>query len=136
MSAIRSSIGAVGVAALAVFASLSSYQVSQQVAARFPDAYGVTGAEQRMAGALEILPATGVVGYLSDLPLNQNAGTAAFLAAQYALAPRALVADPSKTEWVVGNFSRATDFAALGMQSGLSMVRDFGNGVVVYRRIQ
>jgi hypothetical protein len=35
---------------------------------------------------------------------------------------------------VVGNFARAADFTALGAQSGLTMVRDFGNGVVVYRR--
>jgi len=135
MPGIRAPIGALSVAALAVFASLNSYQVSQQVAERYPDAYGVAAAQQRMEGALKILPASGLIGYLSDMPLGQNAGTAAFLAAQYAVAPRALApVGQSQTEWAIGNFSRAADFAALGAQAGLTMVRDFGNGVVVYRR--
>lgn len=88
-----------------------------------------------MEGALKILPASGVIGYMSDLPLDQNAGTAAFLAAQYAVAPRALMPEgKAQTEWVIGNFSRSADFAAVGAQHGLTMVHDFGNGVVVYRK--
>ena len=80
MAAIGASVGAVAVAALALVASLNSYQVSQQVAARFSDAYGVSAAEHRMEGALPLLPATGVIGYVSDLPMDQAAGTAGFLA--------------------------------------------------------
>jgi hypothetical protein len=131
----RASIGALAVASLALLGSMNSYQVSRELAARYPDAYGVAAAERRFEGALEILPPSAVVGYISDLPMSQNAGITAFLAAQYAVAPRGLVPlDRSRTEWVVGNFARAADFTALGAQSGLTMVRDFGNGVVVYRR--
>lgn len=137
MSEFRVSAGAAVVAALAVFATLNSYSVSQAVSAQYPDAYGVAAAEQRFAGALELLPRSAFIGYMSDLPMDQNAGVAAFLAAQYAVAPRALApAANSQTEWVVGNFSRAADFAALGARSGLVMLRDFGNGVVVYRRVK
>ena len=123
------------VAALALLASLNSYQISQDMAARYPDPYGVAAAEQRFAGALEILPGATRLGYISDLPFSDNAGVSAFLAAQYAVAPRALLPlEGSGAEWVVGNFGRAADFAALGARSGLRLVRDFGNGVVVYRR--
>ncbi len=134
MPGIRVPAGAAAVAALAVFASLNSYQVSQQVSARFPDAYGVAAAAGRMDGALQMIPPAAVIGYLSDLPFDQPGGAAGFMAAQHAVAPRALVNDKSQGEWVLGNFAHPGDFAALGAEAGLTMVRDFGNGVVVYRR--
>lgn len=134
MSEIRITAGAIAVAALALAASLNSYQLSQQAAAS-PDTYGVAAAESRMEQALSILPGSATIGYLSDLPADQNAGMAAFMAAQYAVAPRALVPiDKAQTEWVIGNFARSAAFAALGARSGLTVVRDFGNGVVIYRR--
>ena len=123
------------VVVLAALASLNSYQISAQAARAYPDPYGVVSAEQRFAGALEMLPPKDVIGYISDLPLTETAGSTAFVAAQYVIAPRALVlADRQKTEWAVGNFGRPGDFAARGTEAGFALVRDFGNGVVVYRR--
>jgi hypothetical protein len=128
-------IGVLAVAALAVFASMNSYQISAQDAQQFPDRYGVVSAEQRFASALELLPTTAVIGYISDLPLSETAGSTAFVAAQYVVAPRSLVlAGAQPTAWAVGNFARPGDFAAIGAQAGFTIVRDFGNGVVVYRR--
>lgn len=114
---------------------MNSYQISAQDAQQFPDRYGVVAAEQRFASALELLPANAVIGYISDLPLSETAGSTAFVAAQYVVAPRSLVlASAQPTEWAVGNFAHPEDFAAIGAQAGFTLVRDFGNGVVVYRR--
>jgi hypothetical protein len=123
------------VAALAVLASINSYQFSSVDARAYPDRYGVTAAELRFAPAMELLPRTGVIGYISDLPLTETAGSTAFVAAQYVLAPRGLVlAERAATDWAVGNFARPGDFAAKGAQAGFMLVRDCGSGVVVYRR--
>lgn len=134
MSESRALWGALIVAVLALAGALSSYQAAENYGEQYPDAYGVARAGQRFAAAVQMLPPSGVIGYLSDLPKSENAGVAAFLAAQYALAPRALTQDATPTEWVVGNFARPADFAALGAKSRLTVVRDFGNGVVLYRR--
>jgi hypothetical protein len=136
-SSARVLTGVCVVVVLAALASLNSYQVSAQAARAYPDPYGVSSAERRFAAAIELLPATDVIGYISDLPLTETAGSTAFVAAQYVLAPRALVlADRQTTEWAVGNFGRPGDFAARGKEAGFTMVRDFGSGVVVYRRIK
>jgi hypothetical protein len=133
----RALAGVMLVAVLAMLASLNSYQISSKVAEQYPDPYGVVAAEGRFAAALEMLPRTATIGYISDLPLTETAGSTAFVAAQYVLAPRGLVlADRQKTEWAVGNFARPGDFAAKGAEAGFTLVRDFGSGVVVYRRTQ
>ena len=128
--------GVVAVAVLAVLASFNSYQVSAANAGQFADAYGAALAEQRFAGALSQLPPHAVLAYLSDMPLGQLTGTAAFLAAQNALAPRMVIPvekNPA-TEWAVGNFSRPLQYAAEGAKAGYGMVADFGSGVVLYRK--
>jgi hypothetical protein len=101
-----------------------------------PDAYGVDLARSRLEAVVPDLPATAAIGYLSDLSPAEHTGGMALHAVQYALAPR-LVADLAKfpgAEWVIGYFHRPADFAALGAARGLEIVRDHGNGVVVFRR--
>jgi len=61
------------------------------------------------------------------------ADTSMLLSAQYVLAPR-LVARGAAQEWVVGNFTRPGDFAAVGRSRGLRLEQDFGNGVVLFRK--
>jgi len=39
-------------------------------------------------------------------------------------------------EWALGNFARPGNFAERGAQAGYRVVRDLGNGVVIYRRTQ
>jgi hypothetical protein len=130
--------GVLAVAVLAVLASLNSYQVSAANAQRFPDPYGVALAEQRFAGVIPQLPPNAPLTYISDLPLNETAGTTAFLAAQYALAPHPVIpaGDRAATEWAIGNFSRPSDYAPIGAKAGFTMVADFGSGVILYRRIK
>jgi len=128
----RAVIGAIAVAVLAVFAAMKSSDLSSQQAA---DPFGIASAQTRFAPALEMLPTSGVIGYLSDLPAGENAGSIAYMAAQYAVAPRAIVpVEKSPVEWALGNFARPGNFAERGAQAGFRLVHDFGNGVVVYRR--
>jgi hypothetical protein len=91
------------------------------------DPYFVVGQGTRLAGLRALVPENAVVGYLSD------PGDPRILMSAYALAPR-LIRLGAEPDWVVGDFARRTDFAALGRQYGLRVVRDFGNGVVLYRR--
>jgi hypothetical protein len=74
-----------------------------------------------------------VVGYLSDLPLADAPGQAAYFGVAMALAPRLVVRDADGPAWVLGNFSRPQDFAA-AEAAGLELVRDLGNGVILFRR--
>ena len=55
-----------------------------------------------------------------------------FLAALYTLAPR-LLEKRTDSSQVLGYFTRPADFAVVGSQYNLSIERDFGNGVVLYR---
>lgn len=128
----RAAIVAIVVAALAVLAAMKSYDLSTQQAA---DPYAITAAQARFAAALEILPVSGEIGYLSDMPLSDNVGQIAYMAAQYAMAPRALMpVEKAPAEWVLGNFAHPGNFAERGAQAGYRIQRDLGNGVVVYRR--
>jgi len=130
----RGVAAALVVAALAVLATVKSYDLSSQQAA---DPYGVTAGQTRFAAALDALPAGGVIGYLSDMPPGENVGAIALMAASYAVAPRAIVpVEKSQAEWALGNFARPGNFAERGAQAGYRIVRDFGNGVVVYRKAQ
>jgi hypothetical protein len=124
--------GLIIVAAAAVIAAADSMQLASQLER---DPWGVASASQRFAGAAARLPVGGAVGYISDLPVQDQNGTAAFLAAQYALAPRLLTpADPQGPQIAVGNFSQPANYAAAGAQSGYTVEADLGNGVVLYRK--
>lgn len=124
------------VSTLALWAALDSYDVSRRLSQEHPDPYGAASAHARMAPALALLPPAGEVAYLSDLGFDSAAGTAAFLTAQNALAPRLLVKSDTKPGpgWAIGNFSTPRDFAAYGRERGFEVLRDTGHGVVVYRR--
>jgi hypothetical protein len=96
--------------------------------------------EARFADLRTMLPARGVVGYLGHpepagaTPREANAAALLhfrrYLLAQYSLAPLLLIesADP---EFVVGNFDPGSPHPA---PAGLRVVRDFGDGLVLFRR--
>jgi hypothetical protein len=52
----------------------------------------------------------------------------------YALAPRLVTRSADSHEWVVGNFSHPLDYVAAGAAHRLELVKDFGNGIVLFRR--
>lgn len=122
-----------GFAALAIAASYQTY-VSRSECAR-PDVYGFQSAKSRVADLRRNLPPDAVFGYLSDLPTSEHAGGMARQAVQYALAPRLVLEgiDPKTTGWVIGNFAQPGDYTRAGAERGLRLVRDFGNGVVLYQ---
>lgn len=121
---------------LTFFAALNGYHVSSNNARQFPDTFGVSRAELRFAPLIARLPATARIGYFTDLDPSSPAYSAAFLAAQYALAPRQLsiLGKGARPEWAAGNFSRPVDFASAGAAHNYEVVADMGSGVVLYRR--
>ncbi|HEY4364699.1 MAG TPA: hypothetical protein VGN17_27285 [Bryobacteraceae bacterium] len=124
------------VGVLGAFGALNSYNVSNNYSEQFPDAYGGGVAQVRFAPLLERVPPAATLGYFTDIQPSQKAYESAFLAAQYAVAPRVLVMVDAKTrpEWAVGNFSRPQDFAAAGAAHGYGTTADLGNGVVLFHR--
>ena len=129
-------VAAIAVAALGALGAMNSYQVSAAYSAQYPDAYGGERAQTRFAPLNDRVPASAELGYFTDLDGSQPAFAPAFLAAQYAVAPRVLLFLDGRVqpEWAVGNFSKPQDFAAAGEVRGYSMAADLGNGVILFRR--
>jgi hypothetical protein len=136
---------ALAAGALAVFGALNSYQLSGDNAEQYPDAYGGAVAQVRFAPLDARVPASAELGYFTNLEPSQPAYAPAFLAAQYAVAPRLLVllknqnargnaAAQIRLEWAVGNFSKPLDYAAAGRAQGYALAADLGNGVVLFHR--
>lgn len=97
------------------------------------DPYRIAQQAERFEQVRSVVPEKAQLGYLTDLEPGSVAGSAAFNGAQYILAPRLLKQDTSP-ELALGNFARPADFAALGRGHGLGVERDFGNGVVLFRK--
>jgi len=123
-----------GVVLLSLFTALQSYRSSAAYASAYQDPYMINAQPGRLREAVRYLPDKAVIGYLSDLPFDSVAGQVAYFGVMNALAPRLLARSADAQEWVAGNFSHPLDFAALGAAHHLELVRDFGNGIVVYRR--
>lgn len=124
------------VSALSVFAVLNSIQTAKSWAQQYPDAYGAARADVRFAPLLARVAANAQLGYLTDLEPTHQAYSAAFLATQYAVAPRQLlmISPQVRPEWAVGNFTRPIDFAGAGAAHGYDVSVDFGDGVVLFHR--
>ncbi len=97
------------------------------------DRFAVQIQPSRFRGVVETVPASAVIGYITDLDPKSTSATVIFRTAQYALAPRLLQLG-SAQEWVIGNFSQSGDFQAIGAAQGLRLIRDYNNGVVLYHR--
>jgi hypothetical protein len=99
----------------------------------------ISAHERRFEALRSALPKHGTVGYLgSPQPTArtpEEASSAAlphfrrYLLAQYTLAPVILI-EGTGSELVVGDFDTGTPSAP----PGLSIVRDFGDGLVLFRR--
>jgi hypothetical protein len=120
-------------AALSLWGAVQYRDTETAYQRQSPDPYRLADQDARFEAFRAAVPAGATLGYLTDLPAEDNLSYAMFLIAQYHLAPR-LLQKGSSNEMVLGNFTRPADFAALGRQQGLRMERDFGNGVVLYRR--
>jgi hypothetical protein len=124
------------VAFMSLWGCLDFYQSVKLYNSTNNDPYRVAAQLDRFRGPSSLVPQTAVVGYISDVPFDEVRGSAAFFGAQYALAPRLLVelSEEQKPEWILGNFSKPTDYKALAQVHQLALVKDFGSGLVVFRK--
>jgi len=123
------------VALLALWSTVSFRAASEELAGPNADVYKIGEQAARFQELASALPSTGMVGYVSDAPAGQTLAAVLYGGAQYTLAPR-LVTDQSvkpAPEWVIGDFSKPLDVVQFGKNRGLTLVKDFGNGAVLYR---
>jgi hypothetical protein len=88
--------------------------------------------EGRFAELRTFLPARGTVGYLSDTSGSRESVRRYYLT-QYSLAP-VVVAPDATRELVVANFSSPSAIVRLADAQGLTVKKDFGNGVALLTR--
>ena len=94
------------VALLALWSSVNFYGSTADLAGAGADVYKVGDQAVRFEELASALPATGIVGYVSDAPVGETLGAALYSGLQYTLAPR-LVTDQRTNlppEWVIGDF--------------------------------
>jgi len=116
-------------AILSLYGAMQFYGEQRQQNQIQPDPYKLIDQERRFAPVREIVPANALVGYVSDLATDPTL----LLTAQYALAPRLVVKSPT-SDWVIGNFARPQDFAAYARAHGLTLVKEFPDGVILFRK--
>jgi hypothetical protein len=120
---------------LCLWGSFASYGSESDFQQQNRDPYLVSAQFTRFAGALSSIPEGAQIGYITDAPPGSGADTGMFLSAQYVLAPRLLKRGAAQ-ELVLGNFSHPADFASVGRSQGLRLQQDFGEGVVLFRKVQ
>ena len=94
----------------------------------------ITVYEKRFIGLKEFLQNHSVVGYVSDYDDNSNGDGIAYTMAQYVLAPIILVRG-IKRNFIIGNFNSAKPDIKAYQKENLSLIRDFGNGVILFERM-
>lgn len=121
---------------LALLAALDFLGATATADRFYQDPYRIGEHQERLREVAALLPADSVIGFLSDLLLEDTRGAAAFFAVQYALAPRLLVLDKpaERRQWVLGYFSQSVDLGKTERENGLSVVRTYGAGIVLFRR--
>jgi hypothetical protein len=127
-------------AAYAAVSLLSLYDVRQFFrwttiqAAQHGDPYGFTRQQQRFSGVAAAVGTADTLGYLS-LPLNNPNWDLMYNHAVYALAPRLVAWNATpRLRFVVGNFAGPVNLKELERVYGLRVVKNFGDGVVLFER--
>jgi uncharacterized membrane protein (UPF0136 family) len=129
-----SAIAGVALAAvLCVAGSVQHYQFESAYQQQNPDPYQISAQFVRLAPVRRAVPESAILGYLTDAQPGSIVDSALLGGARYVLAPRLVVRETTQ-DWVLGNFTRPADFAAIGRSAGLRLQQDFGNGVVLFRR--
>jgi hypothetical protein len=118
---------------LSIGSAFQAYRSADDNARAYQDPYRINAQPDRLREAVRYLPEKAQVGYLSDVSFEVATGSAAYFGVMYALAPRLVTRSADSHEWVVGNFSHPLDYAAAGRQHHLELVKDFGNGIVLFR---
>ena len=98
----------------------------------------ITLYDKRFDGLRKILPPHGTVGYLSDITITDYnrmtdaTAIAQYYLVQYAVAP-VVVKNSMEHQLIIGNFHQPTDYQKITEKTGLSIVKDFDNGVVLFK---
>ena len=127
-----------GVVLLLVYAAVSDarwiYRAAVGLAARGQDD-PITRYERRFRELKAVLPSRGLIGYVGDaLPENYTSEDfKRFVLTEYGLAPLVVVND-TLPDLVVGNL--ASDSARIEPPPGFQLVRQFGDGVWLFRRVR
>jgi len=131
------SVACAAVALLSLWSTVDFYRATEDLAGSNADIYQIGAQADRFREVASALPPTGTIGYVSDRASSETVGTVMYDGAQYALAPRLLTERlrQADTPWVVGNFSKPLDVAGFASKRGLTVVRDFGSGVVLFRQV-
>jgi hypothetical protein len=129
----RALIACSAVSILSLWGVVNFYNNTEQATEPGVDVYKVGDQPARFQDLMATLPPAVDVGYISDVPPSQPLSDIMRASLQYTLAPRLL--SYQRTEWVIGNFSKPLDVAQFGVQRGLTLVKDFGNGAVLYRNL-
>jgi hypothetical protein len=80
----------------------------------------------------EALPEDRTVGYIDDEPPGSAQATGKYQATRYALVPVVVARGPDRP-LVVGNLGAPSRRTKAAVPAGLVLVRDFGNGVKLFR---
>ncbi len=120
-------------AALSWWGAFAFRDAEASYQARSADPYRIADQGARLANVRAALPPNAVIGYISDIPADNPLSGPVFTVTAYQLAPRIIQMGDSYAV-VLGNFTKPADFASVGRQHGLRVERDFGNGVVLFRR--
>ena len=115
------------------FAIYANIRMATKEVRRFNRSYGLeeTGYERRLKSVRAMLPKEGVVGYLPDEAMDPLEKTSHLYLTQYSLCPL-IVVEGKDHPFVIAYFKDAG--AAGGPQvQGLTLIKDLGNGIRLYR---
>ena len=126
---LRTLFGLAAAALLSLYCALDSYGTQTLQSRAHADPAQLAMAEKRLEPLKRELPPGTLVGYVSDI----QADSGIILVTQYALAP-VMLTQEAAPEFVLGNFSRPLNYAEFGTARHLTLVKDFGYGVVLFRK--
>jgi hypothetical protein len=123
-------------AAIIIFSFYNNFKALQKGIQRYKrkELDQITIYEKRFMELKEVLQNHLVVGYVSDYDDNPNEDGIAYSMTQYVLAPITLVRG-IKRNFIVGNFHSAKPNIKAYEKENLSLYRDFGNGVILFERM-
>jgi len=128
------------VALIVLAAWISDVGLLHRAAAELPkltDAELIRRYAERLAGVKATLSPTSTVGYLSDREprdaVTDPYGVALYYITQYTLAP-VVVSLSLEPPLVIGNFEQPAAAAEAAGAHQLTVVKNFGNGVFLFRR--
>jgi hypothetical protein len=91
--------------------------------------------DRRFISLRQVLPKRGVVGFITDVGKDEykEAPETRILTAQYALAP-IILRNSLNYPLIVGHFRNPTPDFELYRNKGLIPLRDFGSGIILFKR--